>query len=319
LAGHNTGSLQNTFNTGKITGTGEAGGIAGHNEGTMAYGYNSGEVSGSAAVGAIAGSSSQTLGKYYYVNTMAADESQPNLVAMDAEAMRTQTFCDMLNADIGGQDFRSWTYSTSQNKGYPRIKRTVNTMTTLTDPLTGIRVSGCFHPDSQLVIKKVEPGDEAYQALSSANTSGSQIQKAYKINVLSNDGTEAPYEGKIQITFPADLLTNLNNMQIAHLKDGRFDSSKADISLGKATVQVDELGTFGLAQTTDEEGGESVNTGNNNEKTTANTQTNTQDNVNTGLLGKMSPIIFIVLGLAVCGCGYEITVRRKQRNGHEKK
>lgn len=314
ITAENTGIIRNVYNTGAVTGSSIAGGIVGSNTNLAQNGYSNQDILGDGAIGAIAGSNAGTLGKFYYVNTMAQAVGSTDGVAtqgiddehiaMAAEAMRSQTFCDMLNADIQGQDQRQWTSKASENGGYPRIMKSVLVSTTLVDPLTGIQVTGSIHPDATLQIRRVAEGDASYQALVDADrdTVG---RKAYALELLYADGTRASFEGKLTVTFPVDWLGQHVRMQVEHLRDGRFAKYGAAIEDGRVAVTVEELGTFGLTPLS----------------VASPSADEAAPNAATGITGQQSSIswvITLVLGTVLILGGYGIHLERKRRGKRDK-
>lgn len=131
IAGENTGVINNVYNIGATAGTAVAGGIAGSNSGSLAYGYNAGAITGTGSLGAIAGTSTDTgIGKFYYSHALERacgnlTNDQTGATAMAENAMRTATFQEILNTDISGQDYRGWVQKDSENRGFPRIEKSV--------------------------------------------------------------------------------------------------------------------------------------------------------------------------------------------------
>lgn len=270
IAGQNEGTITNVYNTGSVTGDVLAGGIAGSSSGPMAYGYTNKAAAGSGTIGAIAGSASLMPGKFYYPDTAAAAVGQDAVqttatsdwVPMSLDAMRTQTFCDMLNADIAGQNLRGWTYKASDNAGYPRILKSTVVSQTLTDPATGIRISGSIHPDARLVIRRVDPQDSDYQAILSSGRLRGNL-RAYSVGLVYADGTQASYEGSLTLSFPVSWLSHLDRQTIAQFLDGRLSVYDAAVEGGRLKLTVGDLGTFAYNDGTAgaSESSDNVNTG----------------------------------------------------------
>ncbi|MGL6293094.1 hypothetical protein, partial [Eubacterium aggregans] len=130
LVGINRGTITDSRNNAVVSGD-VAGGIAGSNSGSLAYGYNAGAIIGTGSLGAIAGASTDTgIGKFYYSHALERacgnlTNDQTGATAMAENAMRTATFKEILNTDISGQDYRGWVQKDSENRGFPRIEKSV--------------------------------------------------------------------------------------------------------------------------------------------------------------------------------------------------
>ncbi len=73
VAGWNDGTIENCYNTGKVSAVGQQlGGVVGRNDGTITNSYNTGEVSGSSNVGGVAGSNFGTIENCYNTGKVSA-------------------------------------------------------------------------------------------------------------------------------------------------------------------------------------------------------------------------------------------------------
>jgi len=251
MAGINNGSITNVYNTGTITASISGGGLIGINHGTASHGYSSRGPAGSGALGAIAGTSDNaSLTGFYYTDTAAAacsNQSDSDLGAkpMGDGDMKTEAFKNTLNTDTQGLGLRVWTWKASQNTGYPRIEKSTVETRTLTDPATGIKVTGRFHPDANLSFAKLDTSSADYQTLAAAHP-GQTVLKAYSLKLLYADGTPALYEGDLALSIPSSLLSYQASALISRLTGSQTVDAVGMVKNGYLSLTVADPGTFAI-------------------------------------------------------------------------
>ncbi|HOI74492.1 MAG TPA: filamentous hemagglutinin N-terminal domain-containing protein [Syntrophales bacterium] len=80
LAGLNGGEIENSYNSGTVTGTSDVGGVAGWNMNTVTGSFNNGSVTGTSSVGGLVGLNSGTVSNTYSTGTVAGNSSVGGLV-----------------------------------------------------------------------------------------------------------------------------------------------------------------------------------------------------------------------------------------------
>lgn len=313
IVAENNGTIANVYNTGTVSANQIGGGIAGNNNSIITSGYNSHLVTGIQA-GGVAGANSGTISNFYYTDAMTAavanqkDDSLFNVMAMTTSAMRTQTFCNTLNAAIAGQNYRSWTWNQSDNAGYPRIEGSVVVSQTLLQ--NGFILTGAIHPDALLKITKLTASDADFQSLL-AEAGNSRLLGAYRVSLIFADGVEASYNGPLTLSIPVETFWRLKQFDVIQLGSGRINGLTISNNGLCVTVTVDTLGSFGVVEAEPATIPPTL-------PTTANPSDNNTvaANVYTGIEGSNGTTVAIVLIVLVAGGMIIRIVSRKRKENH---
>lgn len=261
IAGKNTGTIRNVYNTGTVKGQERAGGMAGENAGagSIRYGYNNQPLTDGKTRGGIVGYSENTNIEHlwYHADTEAAcgnqDESALIVGKKKAEEIASQEFCDTLNEAAAGEKdkygFRDWTWSESKNSGYPMLSYAVVEQQTLTHAKTGIQVSGQIHPGAQLKLVDLTGKHEDLQVIKRSLRSGSYV-KGWRLALQYADGSYATWEGKLSVGITSDLIDDIKKLRIVQVdEDGSYSEPRTARAGKKLTIQTDSLGSFSLVRT----------------------------------------------------------------------
>jgi len=301
IAGENTGRISNIYNTGTVTGTagteGVAGGIAGKNlgAGSIQYGYSNKIVSGN-VIGGIAGTSENTnIQNVWYLSDMArACGNQEDAVLsagrMTADEMKSQAFCDTLNeAERARKEelgLRNWTWSSSENEGYPRIEQVIVVQQTLSGSQYGIRVSGRIHPGAKLQLVKLSDKNAEYQTIKGALHSG-RLLEGWRLALVYEDGTYGTWDGELTVSIRPETKEALKNLSIFHLNDANECRELKTSNDGEyLIVKAKTLGSFGVAQ--GESGSQTVKPGSIEGSPGSEEAGNTENDTNNGGAGQKS-------------------------------
>ncbi len=126
LAGLNGGRIENSYNRGTVTGTSEVGGVAGWNMNTVTGSFNNGSVTGTSNVGGLVGQNSGRVADTYSTGTVSGNASVGGLVGTN---------------DAGGTITNS--YSTGKVSGTSEVGGLVGTNSgTVTGSFWDIETSG---------------------------------------------------------------------------------------------------------------------------------------------------------------------------------
>lgn len=313
IAGNNTGSIANVYNTGNITGNTVAGGIAGQNSGDITSGYSCGLSIKGAALGGVIGENSGKLSDFFYVEgTPKAcgnqeDTEFTDVLPMTARDMQTQSFCDTLNAGIAGKAWRPWTWDASQNEGYPRIERAVVQEQVLSNAMTGVSVSGRIHPDAKLSVTRIQKDSDEWAALAEKAGEG-RVLKAWKAALVYADGTEASYEGDLKIQISNKFRIKGKDLALLRVNNDGEKWFEIVQNNGGLETTVDSLGNIALVQRQETTAGQPGTTGQQE------TQLNGGTGASTGIVGVDAKIMLAVLLVfaAICG-GVKLYKNRKEK------
>ncbi len=257
IAGENTGTLCNIFNTGEISGAEIAGGIAGTNEGSIQYGYTNTDISATTKGAVVGTSDNAEIKDFYYTDTMPAacgnkkDNELTNITPMARTEMASATLKDALNTAIEGENLAAWTQKSNKNAGYPRLESLVAVQRTLTSASGRASISGRMHPDAKFVLTKLTDGDPEYLSLQEWLKKDG-IKEGWKLELVYEDGTTAVWEGDLTIKIQPEKLDEIKELALLYYDiNGEHTFPNVKIEGDTLIIKVDDMGSFAIAEESD--------------------------------------------------------------------
>jgi len=124
LVSYNSGTINNSYATGNVSGNNNVGGLVGNNDGTINNSYATGNVSGTSQVGGLVGGSSGNAAVYnsYYDSRTSGQNDTGKGIPKTTEYMQSEEFVETLQLVARILSYNAWIYSKGK---YPKLSNAI--------------------------------------------------------------------------------------------------------------------------------------------------------------------------------------------------